>query len=103
MADVQIRIGDLLFEWDDTKANANVRKHGVSFVEAATTFGDLLSITIRDPKSSDVEERFLLIGESIERRILIVVHVVRDEVRYRMISARPATRRERQIYEHGEE
>ena len=103
MAEVQVRIGNLLFEWDEVKARINMRKHRISFLEAATAFGDFLSITVGDPEASDVEDRFLLIGESAERRLLVVVHVMRDGVRYRIISARRPTRTERMTYESGGE
>jgi uncharacterized DUF497 family protein len=89
----------LTFEWDDRKARANLRKHGVSFEEASTIFGDPLSITIPDPLHSDDEERFVTIGSTSDhRRILVVVHVDRNG-RIRIISARPATLRERKQYE----
>lgn len=88
------------FQWDPEKAAANLRKHGVSFEEASTTFGDPLSITISDRRHSETESRFLLIGASAWTRILVVVHTERgDEVR--IISARLATRSERRQYEEG--
>lgn len=91
----------LRFTWDDRKAAANLRKHGVSFAEAATAFGDPLSITVRDPDHSEAEERFVLIGLSESQRHLVVVHLERARDEYRLISARPATRRERRQYEEG--
>ena len=88
----------LQFVWDREKAAANLRKHGVDFEEAATAFGDPLSITIPDPDHSAGEERWLLIGEGRAGRLLVVAHTERgDEIR--LITARPATRRERQAYE----
>ena len=88
----------LQFVWDREKAAANLRKHGVDFEEAATAFGDPLSITIPDPDHSAGEERWLLIGEGRTGRLLVVAHTERgDEIR--LITARPATRRERQTYE----
>ena len=88
----------LQFVWDREKAAANLRKHGVDFEEAATAFGDPLSITIPDPDHSTGEERWLLIGEGRAGRLLVVAHTERrDEIR--LITARPATRRERQTYE----
>ena len=62
------------FEWDRSKSAANLEKHGVSFEEAATAFGDPLSITILDPDSSDDEDRFILIGQAFSGRLLVVVH-----------------------------
>jgi hypothetical protein len=84
--------------WDRDKAAANLRKHGVDFEEAATAFGDPLSITIPDPDHSVGEERWLLIGQSGAGRLLVVAHTERgDEIR--LINARLATRRERDTYE----
>ena len=92
----------LLFEWDPNKAERNERLHGISFDEACTTFEDPLSKTIDDPLHSENEERFVLIGQSIRRRILVVVHTEREE-RIRVISARQATKRERRAYEKDDE
>lgn len=91
----------LEFEWDDDKADSNFRKHGVSFDEATTVFLDPLSITISDPLHSEEENRFILLGESCLARILVVVHAERGD-NIRIISAREATRRERQKYAEGE-
>jgi uncharacterized DUF497 family protein len=91
----------LRFTWSPRKAANNRRKHGVSFEEAATAFGDPLSITIPDPDHSKEEERFILIGMSVNRRSLVVVHVERAEDEYQIISARLATRHERTRYEEG--
>jgi uncharacterized DUF497 family protein len=88
------------FEWDDDKAEDNERKHGVSFHEAETAFGDPLSLTGYDPDHSDVEDRFITMGTSIEGRLLVVSHTDRDD-RIRIISARTATRKERRDYEDG--
>ncbi len=88
----------LQFTWDPRKAAANLRKHGVGFPEAATAFADPLSLTIPDPDHSAGEERFVLIGQSERRRLVVVAHVERGEL-IRIISARPATRRERNSYE----
>lgn len=90
----------LIFEWDNRKARQNLRKHVVSFEEAATVFGDLLSLTIVDQSHSDDEERFVIIGESIQGRLLVVVHTERGD-NIRIISARVATPRERRDYEEG--
>ncbi len=88
----------LEFEWDARKAEHNFRKHGISFEEAVTAFGDPQSIEIPDPDHSIAEERFVLIGCSAEGRLLVVVHIERGD-RIRLISARCATRRERLAYE----
>jgi hypothetical protein len=93
----------LQFTWDPRKAAANKRKHGIDFAEAATAFGDPLSLTIPDPDHSDVEDRFLLVGRSAQQRLLVVVHVERAATQIRIISARPATRHERAQYEEGSE
>jgi len=91
----------LRFVWDREKAAANLRKHAVSFDDAATAFGDPLSIAITDPEHSVGEERWLLLGQSATGRLLVVAHTEhRDEIR--IISARPATRRERQNYEEDQ-
>lgn len=86
------------FEWDNQKDLANQRKHGVGFAEAATVFGDSLSIAIPDPDHGNHEERFIIIGVSKNSRLLVVVHTVRGG-RIRLISARLATKRERWSYE----
>lgn len=88
----------LTFEWDEKKAKQNLRKHGVSFEEAATVFGDPLSLTIEDPLCSGEEERFVTMGMSIQGRLLVVVHTERGD-NIRIISARRATRHERKTYE----
>lgn len=75
------------FEWHGKKASANLRKHLVSFDEAATIFADALSSTFPDPDHSDDETRFLIIGMSEARRILVVSHTFREE-QIRIISAR---------------
>ena len=86
------------FEWDPRKAAANLAKHKVSFEEAATAFGDPLGRIVADPRHSAVEERLVLLGISEERRLLAVMYIERAEA-VRIISARPATRRERRDYE----
>lgn len=86
------------FDWDPDKAAENLRKHGVEFTEAATVFGDPLSITYYDPDHVVDEDRYIIIGMSIRRRVLIVAHSDRRE-RTRIISAREVTRRERNLYE----
>ena len=88
----------LQFTWDPQKAASNLRKHKVGFPEAATAFADPRSLTIPDPDHSVGEERFVLIGQSERRRLVVVAHVERGDL-IRIISARPATRRERKTYE----
>lgn len=88
----------IAFEWDRGKDSANRRKHGIGFAEASTVFGDPLSITIPDPDHAFGEERFVIIGNSSQHSLLIVVHTIREE-RIRLISTRPATKHERRDYE----
>jgi uncharacterized protein len=90
----------LRFAWDPRKASANLRKHGVSFVEAASAFEDPLSVAIPDPLHSESEERFILIGSSKKRHLVVVAHVERGDI-IRIISARIASRAERRTYEEG--
>jgi uncharacterized protein len=90
------------FEWDSQKAALNLRKHGVSFEDAASIFGDPLAGTIPDPEHSTAEPRFITIGVTPAQRLLVVVHTDRAE-RMRIISARPATRAETKKYEEGQE
>jgi len=87
-----------LFEWDPRKAETNARKHGVTFDEAATVFGNPLALLMADPDHSLDEERFLLLGMSNRRRLLVVAFAERPP-RTRLISARQATRQERRRYE----
>lgn len=88
------------FEWDQRKAESNLKKHGVSFQEAATVFGDTLSITFDDPVHSFDERRLLTFGMSKLGKLLIVSHTERSDS-MRIISARLLTKPERQIYEEG--
>jgi uncharacterized DUF497 family protein len=88
----------LRFEWDREKAAANAVKHGVSFVEAITAFGDPLSLTIADPDHSEGEARYILIGRSHRNRLVVVAHTEREE-RIRIVSARQPTPREVRHYE----
>lgn len=88
------------FEWDDRKARASVKKHGVSFHEAATIFGDPLAITFPDPDHSEEEDRSVTLGLSQSQRFLVVAHTNRD-ARTHIISARVMTRKEKMIYAEG--
>lgn len=86
------------FEWDDAKAASNWKKHGVSFQEASTVFGDPFAGTFPDPDHSQDEERWLTVGNSVEGRLLVVAHTEHD-ITFRIISARVATAHERTGYE----
>ncbi|MBN1411664.1 MAG: BrnT family toxin [Spirochaetales bacterium] len=89
----------LVFEWDEDKAESNLKKHEVSFEEAATVFGDPLSVTIVDPVHSKPEEhRFITMGLSCRQNLLIVVHCDRGRS-IRIISARKTTKQEKKDYE----
>ena len=88
------------FEWNAQEAAANLRKHGVSFDEAASVFFDPLSATGDDPDHSVDERRFVTFGMSSSGQLLVVAHTVHDET-VRIITARPATRAERGLYEEG--
>ena|SRR3990172_9386320 len=90
----------LLFEWDTRKAAKNIKSHGVSFDEASTAFSDTLSLAIYDPLHSESEDRFILIGNSHNNRLLVVVHAERGD-KIRIISARQATKDERKQYEEN--
>ena len=88
------------FEWDAKKAATSVRKHGVSFEEATTALRDDLAMTGRDPDHSVGEHRFVTFGVSSAGRLLVVAHTEHGDV-LRIVSARPATKSERKIYEEG--
>jgi hypothetical protein len=87
-----------IFEWDRKKAELNLRKHGVEFDEASTVFGDPLALLMPDPDHSVGEMRYILLGMSINQRLLVVAFAERSP-RTRLISARLATRQERRKYE----
>ena len=89
----------LYFQWDSVKNVSNQKKHGISFEEAKTVFSDEFARLIADPEHSEEEERFILLGESIESNLLIVCHCIRDEESVRIISARKADKKERKTYE----
>jgi uncharacterized DUF497 family protein len=91
----------LKFEWAEKKAAANVRKHGISFEEAASAFGDPLSLTIPDPEHSEDEERCVLLGMTQAHRLVVVAHTEQADT-VRLISARLATPAERRDYEEGQ-
>jgi uncharacterized DUF497 family protein len=87
----------LEFEWNDDKARANARKHGVTFERAKLAFGDPFAIAVLDDRDDYVEERFVLLGMAGGRH-LFVAYTERGD-RIRIISARRATRHEQDIYE----
>ena len=86
------------FEWDNKKAEANLKKHQIAFEEAASIFGDPLAITYSDPDHSVGERRYVTFGVSQEGILLVLSHTYRNETA-RIISARRATKVERKIYE----
>ena len=88
----------MLFEWDPKKAGQNMKKHGISFDEAVTTFYDPLSATFSDPDHSVGEHRYITIGFSSQGRLLVVAHTERKN-NIRIISARLATAHERKKHE----
>ena len=88
------------FEWDDQKAASNLQKHGVSFDEAVSAFGDNLALTFSDTDHAEIEERSRTYAISNKERLLVVIHTERRNS-IRIISARKATRYEKSIYENG--
>ena len=88
------------FEWDDAKAAENLRKHGVSFSEASTVFGDPLARIFDDEEHSIEEQREIIIGHSTKQRLLVVCFTAQGES-VRIFSARKATRKERSEYEEN--
>jgi len=89
------------FEWDQNKALSNKEKHGISFTEATTVFGDPMELTISDPDHSTGEFRFLSIGQSSLGNLLVVSYTEREENHLRIISARRATKHEQKHYEQN--
>ena len=90
----------LQFEWDKRKAHLNLRRHGVSFNEATTVFRDMLSLTVPDPDHSESEKRFIDIGMSHLKRLVVVSYTERGD-RIRIISARLPSQPERRQYEEA--
>ena len=86
------------FEWNEEKAEANLAKHGIAFDEAKTIFDDPLYIEFYDPDHSEDEDRFIMIGQSVQNRLLVVSYTDRND-NIRLISAREATRMEKKVYE----
>ncbi len=87
-------------EWDPRKAKSNLKKHGISFEEATTALSDPMAATGADPDHSVSEQRYLTFGVSEKQRLIVVAHTEKDEA-IRIISARRATRGERELYEEG--
>jgi len=88
------------FEWDQTKASANLSKHGVSFDEAKTVFDDPLYVDFYDPDHSLDEHRYIIIGESQQGRLLMVSYIESDDA-VRILSSREVTQTERKQYEES--
>jgi uncharacterized protein len=88
------------FDWDENKAVSNLSKHGVSFEEAKTVFNDSLYVDFYDPAHSEEEDRYVIVRESSQRRLLIASYTERGNL-IRLISAREVTRTERKVYEEG--
>lgn len=88
-------------DWDAAKAEENIRKHGVSFDEAASVLHDPLYLGLADREHSEGESRFLAVGCSTAGRILVVAYTHRAQDVIRIISARVASRREQHAYEKG--
>jgi len=89
-----------IFEWDIKKAESNLKKHGVSFDESSTVFGDPLALLMPDPDHSIGEMRYVLLGMSNKQRLLVIAFAERPP-KTRLISARRATRQERRRYEEN--
>ena len=90
------------FEWDTTKESINIQKHGVNFEEASYVFSDIYALSRYDDEHSDEEDRWVLLGKSLNKTLLLVVHTFRDKngVEFtRIISARKATKKEKQSYQ----
>jgi uncharacterized DUF497 family protein len=90
----------VIYEWDAKKAAANLKKHGISFADAATVFLDAFALTYMDPDHSAEEQREITIGHTIKEQLVFVAHCERRG-RLRIISARSATRSERRQYEEA--
>ena len=86
------------FDWDESKALLNKRKHGISFEEAVSVFYDEDALEFHDPDHSEEEDRFIMVGLSSKKRTLVVSHCVRAGSVIRIISARKATKRETKKY-----
>ena len=94
-------MGTIIFEWDENKNTINKKKHGISFEEAKEVFDDIKAILFDDPDHSVGEERFMIIGIIRSQKICIVSHCYRDNDVIRIISAREATKKEKNVYFKG--
>ena len=90
------------FEWNPEKAETNLKKHKVDFVEAETVFGDPLAKIFNDEEHSFEEKREIIVGRSVENRLLIISFTERENDTVRIISARLTTAQERKDYENAE-
>lgn len=88
------------FEWNPEKAQSNLSKHGISFEEAQTVFDDSLYVDFYDPDHSKDEDRYIIIGESSNSRVLLVSYTERGG-KIRLISARQVTKKELRAYQEG--
>lgn len=89
---------EMKYQWDNNKATTNLAKHGIDFADAVSVFSDDLAITIFDDRFD--EERYITIGMDVLGRVLVVVYTLRQN-KIRLISARKATRKEKQQYQEG--
>lgn len=88
------------FEWDTNKEKINIKKHGITFEQASYVFSDQFALNMYDNEHSNTEERWIMLGKSLNENLLLVVHTFKDkeEELVRIISARKATSKEKQIY-----
>jgi len=87
------------FEWDENKNQANIKKHGIDFSQAIYVFSDPFALNIPDDEHSETEERWILLGKSLQMCVLLIVHTYREGDSIRIISARKSTKNEQRIYE----
>lgn len=87
------------FEWDDNKNQANIKKHGIDFAQAVYVFSDPFALNLPDDEHSDNEERWILLGKSLQEMVLLIVHTCREGDSIRIISARKSTKNEQRMYE----
>lgn len=90
------------FEWDENKHQTNIKKHGLAFPEASTAFGDPMALDFDDPEHSEGEYRLLLFGVTATNRHVVISYTWQGDI-IRLISARDMTRREKQIYQEGDD